>query len=102
MRTPDEVAGLLAAIVASSDDAIVGASKIARDITEQKRFRLAAEEASRAKDEFLATLSVRECAIGVIAEDAVAAITPAARGKSIQVSSHISCGLLVPGDRSLP
>jgi two-component system CheB/CheR fusion protein len=36
---------------------IVGASKIARDITEQNRQRRIAEHASRAKDEFLATLS---------------------------------------------
>jgi PAS domain S-box-containing protein len=36
---------------------IAGISKIARDITEQKRLRRAAEETSRAKDEFLATLS---------------------------------------------
>ena len=36
---------------------IIGASKIARDITEQKQLRRQAEEASRAKDEFLATLS---------------------------------------------
>ena len=36
---------------------IVGASKIARDITEQKRSLRMAEEASRAKDEFLAMLS---------------------------------------------
>jgi PAS domain S-box-containing protein len=36
---------------------IIGASKIARDITEQKRLQRAAEEASRSKDEFLATLS---------------------------------------------
>jgi PAS domain S-box-containing protein len=36
---------------------VIGASKIARDITEQKRLRRAVEEASRAKDEFLATLS---------------------------------------------
>jgi PAS domain S-box-containing protein len=36
---------------------IIGASKIARDITEEKRLRRAAAEASRAKDEFLATLS---------------------------------------------
>ena len=35
---------------------IVGASKIARDITEQRRLRLALEQASRAKDEFLAML----------------------------------------------
>ena len=41
----------------TSDGVIVGASKIARDITEQKRLRRAADEASRAKDEFLATLS---------------------------------------------
>ena len=36
---------------------IIGASKIARDVTEQKRLQRAVEEASRAKDEFLATLS---------------------------------------------
>ena len=36
---------------------IIGASKIARDITEQKRLREAIEATSRAKDEFLATLS---------------------------------------------
>lgn len=36
---------------------IVGASKIARDITEHQRLRAAAEEASRMKDEFLAVLS---------------------------------------------
>ena len=36
---------------------IVGASKIARDITEQKRLVRELEEASRLKDEFLATLS---------------------------------------------
>ena len=36
---------------------IVGASKIARDITEQKHHQRVAEEASRAKDEFLAALS---------------------------------------------
>jgi PAS domain S-box-containing protein len=36
---------------------IIGASKIARDITEQRRLRAEAEEASRQKDEFLAVLS---------------------------------------------
>jgi PAS domain S-box-containing protein len=36
---------------------IVGASKIARDITEAKRLRRELEEANRAKDEFLALLS---------------------------------------------
>ena len=36
---------------------IIGASKIARDITEEKALRIAAADASRAKDEFLATLS---------------------------------------------
>jgi PAS domain S-box-containing protein len=39
------------------DGTVIGASKIARDITEQLRLRQAAEEASRLKDEFLATLS---------------------------------------------
>ena len=43
--------------IRAANGEIVGASKIAREITEQKRLRLAAEEASRAKDEFLATLS---------------------------------------------
>ena len=36
---------------------IIGASKIARDISEECRLREEAEEASRLKDEFLATLS---------------------------------------------
>ncbi|OFW05397.1 MAG: hypothetical protein A3H96_07905 [Acidobacteria bacterium RIFCSPLOWO2_02_FULL_67_36] len=36
---------------------IIGASKIARDITEARRLRQEAEEADRLKDEFLATLS---------------------------------------------
>ena len=36
---------------------VIGASKIARDITEQKRLSAAAEQASRLKDEFLAVLS---------------------------------------------
>ena len=39
------------------DGRIIGASKIARDITEQKELRRAADEASRAKDHFLAMLS---------------------------------------------
>jgi len=39
------------------DGRIVGASKIARDITERKQLERTATEASRAKDEFLATLS---------------------------------------------
>ncbi len=36
---------------------IVGASKIARDVTEQRRLRTVAEDANRLKDEFLAVLS---------------------------------------------
>ena len=43
--------------VRAADGTIIGASKIARDITEQRRLREAAEEASRMKDEFLAVLS---------------------------------------------
>jgi len=39
------------------DGTVVGASKIARDITEQLRLRQEADEANRMKDEFLATLS---------------------------------------------
>ena len=38
-------------------DEIIGASKIARDITEPRRLRQEALEANRLKDEFLATLS---------------------------------------------
>jgi PAS domain S-box-containing protein len=41
----------------ASDGHIIGASKIARDISEQKRLRQAVADASRAKDEFLAMLS---------------------------------------------
>ena len=43
--------------IRTSDGEIIGASKIARDITEQRRQRAVAEEASRLKDEFLAVLS---------------------------------------------
>ena len=43
--------------VRTDDGQVVGASKIARDITEQQRLRATAEEASRLKDEFLAVLS---------------------------------------------
>jgi PAS domain S-box-containing protein len=43
--------------VRNSAGTIVGASKIARDITEQRRLRSVVEEASRLKDEFLAVLS---------------------------------------------
>jgi PAS domain S-box-containing protein len=39
------------------DGGIIGASKIARDITDQKRLQQEAAQASRLKDEFLATLS---------------------------------------------
>jgi PAS domain S-box-containing protein len=41
----------------SRTGAIIGASKIARDITVQKRLQREAEQANRMKDEFLATLS---------------------------------------------
>lgn len=43
--------------IRTDDGEIIGASKIARDITEQRRQRAIAEEASRLKDEFLAVLS---------------------------------------------
>src|SRR5437764_8785051 len=43
--------------IRSATGEVVGASKIARDITEQRRLREIAEEASRLKDEFLAVLS---------------------------------------------
>jgi PAS domain S-box-containing protein len=43
--------------VRSRDGIVIGASKIARDVTEQRRLALRVEEAARAKDEFLAMLS---------------------------------------------
>ena len=43
--------------IRTEDGRIIGASKIARDITEQRRLRAMSEEASRLKDEFLAVLS---------------------------------------------
>jgi signal transduction histidine kinase len=43
--------------VRNADGRVIGASKIARDITEQRRLRAVADEASRLKDEFLAVLS---------------------------------------------
>jgi len=43
--------------IRTADGVVVGASKIARDITEQRRLRAMGEEASRLKDEFLAVLS---------------------------------------------
>lgn len=43
--------------VLASDGTIIGASKIARDITEQKRLTEELEQANRIKDDFLATLS---------------------------------------------
>ena len=43
--------------IRTEDGRVIGASKIARDITEQRRLRAISEEASRLKDEFLAVLS---------------------------------------------
>ena len=43
--------------VRAADGTVIGASKIARDISEQRRLARRAEEAGRAKDEFLAMLS---------------------------------------------
>jgi PAS domain S-box-containing protein len=43
--------------ILNSQGQVIGASKIARDITEQMRQRALVEEASRLKDEFLAVLS---------------------------------------------
>ena len=43
--------------VRARDGAVIGASKIARDISEQRRLLHQAEEAARSKDEFLAMLS---------------------------------------------
>jgi PAS domain S-box-containing protein len=54
--TPIDIS-LTVSPVRAPDGEVIGASKIARDITEQRRLRAAAEEASRMKDEFLAVLS---------------------------------------------
>ena len=54
--TPVDIS-LTVSPVRAADGTIIGASKIARDVTEQRRLREAAEEASRLKDEFLAVLS---------------------------------------------
>ena len=43
--------------VRAPDGTVIGASKIARDISEQRRLTRRAEEAARSKDEFLAMLS---------------------------------------------
>jgi PAS domain S-box-containing protein len=43
--------------IRTAEGVVIGASKIARDITEQRRLRAIEEEASRLKDEFLAVLS---------------------------------------------
>jgi two-component system, OmpR family, sensor histidine kinase VicK len=43
--------------IRSASGEVIGASKIARDITEDKALRRAASEAARVRDEFLATLS---------------------------------------------
>jgi PAS domain S-box-containing protein len=43
--------------IRAANGEIIGASKIARDITESKRMRRELEDANRAKDEFLAVLS---------------------------------------------
>jgi PAS domain S-box-containing protein len=43
--------------IRATDGHVVGASKIARDITAQRQLARALEEANRVKDEFLATLS---------------------------------------------
>lgn len=43
--------------VRAADGRIIGASKIARDISDQRRLARAAEEANRVKDDFLAMLS---------------------------------------------
>ena len=43
--------------VRARDGTVIGASKIARDISEQRRLARRAEEAARSKDEFLAMLS---------------------------------------------
>jgi PAS domain S-box-containing protein len=43
--------------VRARDGTVIGASKIARDVSEQRRLARRAEEAARSKDEFLAMLS---------------------------------------------
>jgi PAS domain S-box-containing protein len=54
--TPIDIS-LTVSPVRTASGEIIGASKIARDITEQRRLREAADNASRMKDEFLAVLS---------------------------------------------
>ena len=54
--TPVDIS-LTVSPVRTDDGQIIGASKIARDISEQQRLRATAEDASRMKDEFLAVLS---------------------------------------------
>jgi PAS domain S-box-containing protein len=54
--TPIEIS-LSVSPVRARDGTIIGASKIARDVSEQRRLLRRAEEAARAKDEFLAMLS---------------------------------------------
>jgi len=54
--TPIDIS-LTVSPVRDNDGTVIGASKIARDITEQRRLRETAEQASRMKDEFLAVLS---------------------------------------------
>ena len=53
--TPIDVSLTVSPIV--THGVVVGASKIARDITAQRRLQVQADEASRLKDEFLAVLS---------------------------------------------
>jgi PAS domain S-box-containing protein len=43
--------------IRSADGAVIGTSKVARNITEQKRLRQAADDTCRMKDEFLAVFS---------------------------------------------
>src|SRR5262245_55588096 len=54
--TPVQVS-LTVSPIHGANGEVIGASKIARDITEQRRLREMIEEGSRLKDEFLAVLS---------------------------------------------
>ena len=84
------------------DGRVVGASKIARDITEQLRLRQAAEEASRQKDEFLATLSHElrtplNTVLGYAAMLEKGMIAPSQQSKAVEVihrNAHVLADLV--------
>jgi PAS domain S-box-containing protein len=77
------------------DGTIIGASKIARDITGQKQLQRAAEEASRMKDDFLALLSHElrtplNTVIGYMRMLRRTDLTPELRDRALQVMERNS------------